>query len=75
MVFTWKECILFIASILLIIIVLLQDSKDDSGTALTGEKNGLFANTKARGIEVIFMYVTLGIALIYVTFAILAVAL
>jgi len=75
MAFTWKEIILFIASLLMIIIVLLQDSKEDAGTALTGEKNGLFANQKARGIEVVMTYITLGIAVLFVTFAILAVAL
>ncbi len=59
----------------MIVIVLLPDSKEDSGTALTGEKSGLFANQKARGIELIMTYVTLGIAVLFVTFAILAIAL
>ncbi len=75
MAFTWKEIILFIASLLLIVIVLLQDSKQDAHTALTGEKSGLFANQKARGFEVVMTYITLSIAILFVTFAILAVAL
>ncbi len=75
MAFTWKEILLLIVSLLMIVIVLLQDSKQDAGTALTGEKSGLFANQKARGFEVIMTYVTLGIAVLFVVFAVLAVAL
>jgi len=74
MVFTWKEIILFIASLLMIIIVLLQDSKEDASTALTGEKSGLFANQKARGFDVVMTFITLGISVLFITFAILAVA-
>lgn len=74
MILGWKEIFLLIASCLMIIIVLLQDSKEDASTALTGEKNGLFANQKARGIEVVTTFVTLGIAVFFITFAILAVA-
>lgn len=75
MAFTWKEIILFIVSLLMIVIILLQDSKEDADTALTGEKTGLFKNQKARGIDLIMTYVTLGIAVLFVTFSILAIAL
>ncbi len=75
MAFTWKEVLLLIFSILMIVIVLLQDSKQDSSKTLTGEKSGLFANQKARGFEVIMTYITLGIAVLFVVFAVLAVAL
>ena len=75
MAFTWKEVLLLIFSVLMIVIVLLQDSKQDSSKTLTGEKSGLFANQKARGFEVIMTYITLGIAVLFVLFAVLAVAL
>ena len=75
MAFTWKEVLLLIFSVLMIVIVLLQDSKQDSSKTLTGEKSGLFANQKARGFEVIMTYITLGIAVLFVVFAVLAVAL
>ena len=75
MAFTWKEIILFIASLLMIVIVLLQDTKQDSSRALTGEKSGLFANQKARGFELIMTWITLGISVLFIVFAILKVAL
>ena len=75
MAFTWKEILLLIFAVLMIVVVLLQDSKQDSSTTLTGEKSGLFANQKARGFEVVMTYITLGIAVLFVLFAILAVAL
>ena len=75
MAFTWKEVLLLIFSVLMIVIVLLQDSKQDSSKTLTGEKSGLFANQKARGFEVVMTYITLGIAIMFVLFAVLAVAL
>lgn len=75
MLFEWKEIILFIASLLLIVIVLLQESKNDSSKALTGEKSGLFANQKVRGFDKFMTITTLVIAIIYVVFTILSVAL
>ena len=75
MAFTWKEIILFIVSLLMIVIVLLQDSKQDSSSAFTGEKNGLFANSKARGFDLFMTWTTLGIAVLFVVFAVLKVAL
>ena len=75
MAFTWKEIILLIMSLLLTVIVLLQDTREDSSSALTGEKSGLFANQKARGFELVMTYATLVIAVLFVTFAILKTAL
>ena len=75
MPFTWKEIILFIASLLMIVVVLLQDTKQDSSSALTGEKNGLFAASKARGFDLVMTYITLGIAIVFIVFAVLKVAL
>lgn len=58
----------------MIIIVLLTDSKEDAGTAFTGEKSGLFANQKVRGYDLFMTYLSLGIAVVFVTFAILKIA-
>lgn len=75
MAFTWKEIFLFISSLLMIVVVLLQDSKEDAGTAFTGEKSGLFSTQKVRGFDFFMTIATLVIAVMYVTFAILAIAL
>ncbi|MBQ8234382.1 MAG: preprotein translocase subunit SecG [Bacilli bacterium] len=46
------KIILFIVSILLITIVLLQAGKAESATAITGGNDDLFKNRKERGVEV-----------------------
>lgn len=74
MAFTWKEILLFIASLLLIVVVLIQDSKSDSASSLTGEKNGLFSNQKARGFDKFMLYLTLGVSVLFVLFAVLTIA-
>ena len=38
-------------SVLLIIIIVMQSSKDDVTKAFSGEKSELFANQKQRGLE------------------------
>ena len=47
----WYDWILLIVSIALILIIVLQSSKDDVNNAFSGEKSDLFANQKARGPE------------------------
>ena len=59
----------------MIVVVLLTDSKEDASTAFTGEKSGLFANQKVRGMDLVMTWMSLGIAVLYVVFAVLAVAL
>ena len=44
---TFWDVLLLIVSCLLIAIIVLQDSKEDSSNTFTGEKSELFANKKA----------------------------
>ena len=54
------ETVLLVVSILLIIIVLLQGSKSDSGAQiLSGGQSELFANRKERGSELVISRITL----------------
>lgn len=60
------ETVLLVVSILLIIIVLLQGSKSDSGAQiLSGGQSELFANRKERGSELVISRVTLALGLVY----------
>ena len=47
----WCDYLLLIVSVLMILIVVLQSSKEDGMSAFTGEKSDLFANQKQRGLE------------------------
>ncbi len=60
------ETVLLVVSILLIIIVLLQGSKSDSGAQiLSGGQSELFANRKERGSELVISRITLVLGLIF----------
>ncbi len=72
---SWYDWILLIVSILLILIIVLQSSKDDIGNTFSGEKSDLFANQKARGPEKVINYITFGLSVLFFIFAILAAAL
>ena len=47
----WCDYLLLIVSVLMILIIVLQSSKEDGMSAFTGEKSDLFANQKQRGLE------------------------
>ena len=60
------KTVLLVVSILLIIIVLLQGSKSDSGAQiLSGGQSELFANRKERGSELVISRITLVLGLIF----------
>ena len=60
------ETVLLVVPILLIIIVLLQGSKSDSGAQiLSGGQSELFANRKERGSELVISRITLVLGLIF----------
>ena len=63
-----------IVAILLIVIVMLQASKDDINDAFNGSKSELFKNQKARGIEVFMQRTTAVLAVIFVALVITSVA-
>ena len=46
------DWLLFIVSCFLILIIILQESKEDAASAFSGEKSALFADRKKIGIEV-----------------------
>ena len=60
------EIFVFLVSILLIVIVMLQGSKDDINDAFNGSKSDLFKNQKTRGVELFMQRTTAGLAVIYV---------
>ncbi len=62
-------------SILLIIIVMMQTSKDDINDAFNGGKTDLFKNQKTRGSELFLQRSTLVLAVVYIALVITAVVL
>ena len=63
-----------IVSILLIIIVMLQSSKDDINDAFNGSKSDLFKEQKVRGVELFMQRATMIIAIVFVVLVITSVA-
>lgn len=55
-----------IVAILLIIIVMLQGSKDDINDAFNGGKSELFKDQKTRGIELFMQRTTLVLAVLFI---------
>ncbi len=67
----WSDWILLVVSIALILIIVLQNSKDDVNNAFSGEKSELFANQKARGPEKVINRITFGLSVAFFALAIL----
>lgn len=63
-----------IVAILLIVIVMLQASKDDINDAFNGSKSELFKNQKTRGIEMFMQRTTAVLAVVFVVLVIASVA-
>ena len=63
-----------IVSILLIIIVMLQSSKDDINDAFNGSKSDLFKEQKVRGVELFMQRATMIMAVIFIVLVITSVA-
>lgn len=62
----WIDFIALIATILLIGVVLLQQSADDISDAFSGEKSELFKNRKTRGFELFLTRSTIILSIILV---------
>ena len=58
----WYDWILLLVSAALILIIVLQNSKDDVNNTFSGEKSDLFANQKVRGAEKVINQLTTGLA-------------
>ena len=67
--------ILFIISIFLITLVMVQESKDDVKNTFSGEKSDLFKNQKQRGPELLLARITIGTTVAFVLVAVLALVL
>lgn len=68
----WIDWIVLILAILMISLIMLQDSKDDISDAFSGEKSELFKNQKTRGFERVLFWVTLVVAVLFIVTAIIA---
>ena len=68
------EITLFVISIILILLGLLTGGKSEgaSGAITGGTKMNIFAHTKERGVYKILSYITLGFAILFFLFGILA---
>ena len=71
----WVDYILLILAIALIVVVMMQNSKDDINEAFNGSKSELFKNQKTRGIELVLQRATIVIAVLFVVSVVTSVAL
>lgn len=71
----WYDYLLLIAlgivSVLMILIVVIQPSKDDASRAFSGEKSDLFANQKQRGLEKVINTTTTVLSVTFICLAVL----
>lgn len=64
------DVLLIIVSVILITLVVIQNSKDDAANAFSGEKSDLFSNKKERGFELILSRTTLTTSILFILLAI-----
>ncbi len=64
-----------VISILMIIVVMLQSSKDDINDAFNGSKTELFKDQKTRGIELFLQRSTIVIGILFIAIVIVSVVL
>lgn len=69
---TVVDVFVFIISILMIVVVMLQSSKDDINDAFSGNKSELFKNQKSRGFEAVLQKATWVIAILFIGLAIVS---
>lgn len=63
---------ILVISLFLIVIVMMQNSKDDINDAFSGSKTDLFKNQKTRGIDLVLERATLVLAVAFFVFIIIA---
>jgi preprotein translocase subunit SecG len=68
----FADILLILVSIVLITLVVVQNSKDDASNAFSGEKSDLFSNKKERGFELMLSRITLGASVLFILIAIWA---
>ena len=69
------DWLLLAISVILIAIVLLQESKNDVKNTFSGEKSDLFKNQKQRGPELFLSRATAALSFVFVAVTILALVL
>ncbi len=71
----WYDILLLVAlgivSVLMILLVVVQPSKEDGARAFSGEKSELFANQKQRGLEKVINTTTAVLSGLFICLAIL----
>jgi len=63
---------ILVISLFLIVIVMMQNSKDDINDAFSGSKTDLFKNQKTRGIDLVLERATLVLAVEFFVLIIIA---
>lgn len=63
---------ILVISLFLIVIVMMQNSKDDINDAFSGSKTDLFKNQKIRGIDLVLERATLVLAVAFFVLIIIA---
>ena len=71
----WIDYIVLVISILLVIIAMMQNSKDDINDAFNGSKSELFKTQKTRGLELFLQRATAVIGVLFIASVIASVAL
>jgi preprotein translocase subunit SecG len=64
------DVLLLIVSVFLIVVVLMQSSKDDISDAFSGNKSELFKNQKSRGLEAVLQKATWVLGIVFIVLAI-----
>lgn len=70
----WYDYVFWVICFIIIVLSLLQGGKSEgaSGAITGGTKMNIFAHTKERGVDKILSYITLGFAILFFLFGILA---
>ena len=66
------DYIVLVVALLLIVLIMMQESKDNIQDAFSGEKTDLFKNQKQRGIEKIMSIVTAVVAVLFLVLTFVA---
>ena len=66
------DYIVLVVGLLLIVLIMMQESKDNIQDAFSGEKSDLFKNQKQRGIEKVMSIVTAVVAVLFIVLTFVA---
>ena len=66
------DYIVLVVALLLIVLIMMQESKDNIQDAFSGEKSDLFKNQKQRGIEKVMSIITAVVAILFIVLTFVA---